>query len=302
VNARQEIEVSRINSNCVFNIQNQIEVFFAFESQFTFYQQFIIGTLPRVDLVIQSKKTGICLQGLEVKLTALPDNSTCELPEYLYGCELVARPDTIVYLACRIANLFKDNTDALNKIIDSVFFETIKDWSDGESVLAFIPRMIDSLENLSSSIVEQQSAFLLQPIWKTLGKSSQLAEHCLDLFVWSDLGFMQLFLDMAKTEKYTVITRQARCVIWLFKMLLEFGEKKQINSRKIIDQLSYNTKNDKAFAVNGRITNRYMACPELIKPRVTKQQIKEIILGGGQNLLSPERRFDAILYNSPDIF
>lgn len=30
--------------------------------------------------------------------------------------------------------------------------------------------------------------------------------------------------------------------------------------------------------------------------------LKKIILGGGQNLLSPERRFDAIIYNSPDLF
>ena len=31
-------------------------------------------------------------------------------------------------------------------------------------------------------------------------------------------------------------------------------------------------------------------------------EIKNIILGGGQNLLSPERRFDAIIVNSPDLF
>ncbi len=40
----------------------------------------------------------------------------------------------------------------------------------------------------------------------------------------------------------------------------------------------------------------------LTKPRITKQQIKEIIIGGGQNLLSPERRFDAIVFNSPELF
>ncbi len=45
-----------------------------------------------------------------------------------------------------------------------------------------------------------------------------------------------------------------------------------------------------------------MTCPELTTPRITKQEIKRIILGGGQNLLSPERRFDAIIYNSPDLF
>ena len=45
-----------------------------------------------------------------------------------------------------------------------------------------------------------------------------------------------------------------------------------------------------------------MTCAELTKPRIRKDEIKKIILGGGQNLLSPERRFDAIIYNSPDLF
>jgi hypothetical protein len=40
----------------------------------------------------------------------------------------------------------------------------------------------------------------------------------------------------------------------------------------------------------------------LHNPRITKEEIKNIILGGGQNLLSPERRFDAIIYNSPELF
>jgi hypothetical protein len=45
-----------------------------------------------------------------------------------------------------------------------------------------------------------------------------------------------------------------------------------------------------------------MACANLTKPRITKNAIKNIILGNGQNLLSPERRFDAILFNSPELF
>lgn len=44
-----------------------------------------------------------------------------------------------------------------------------------------------------------------------------------------------------------------------------------------------------------------MACDELAKPRIRRNEIRNIILGGGQNLLSPERRFDAIIYNSPDL-
>ena len=91
-------------------------------------------------------------------------------------------------------------------------------------------------------------------------------------------------------------------MIWLFKMLKDFSEDGRFDGARIIDELSYNTKNDKAFSSNGLRTHPIMKCDELIKPRITKDEIKKIILGGGQNLLSPERRFDAIIYNSPDLF
>jgi len=90
--------------------------------------------------------------------------------------------------------------------------------------------------------------------------------------------------------------------VWLFKMLYDFSNSGKFNGNSIIDGLSYNLKNDKAFSSNGLRTHEIMKCEELIKPRIERDEIKNIILGGGQNLLSPERRFDAIIYNSPDLF
>lgn len=85
-------------------------------------------------------------------------------------------------------------------------------------------------------------------------------------------------------------------------MLYDFSQDGQVNHARIIDTLSYNTKNDKAFALGGRVTNQFMKGEILSNPRITKDEIKHIILDGGQNLLSPERRFDAIIFNSPDLF
>ena len=59
---------------------------------------------------------------------------------------------------------------------------------------------------------------------------------------------------------------------------------------------------DKAFALSGKRTHPYMSCAELSHPRIKKTEIKNIILGQGEKLLSPERRFDAILVNSPELF
>ncbi len=280
------------------------DLFFSFECPFTPYQQLVIGTLPRVDLVTQYRNNGQSVRPLEVKMTALPDNSTCSLSEEYYGIEIVIRPDTIVYLACSIAANFKENKKNLSTLIGNNF-DKIRDWTDGVAIWPYLTEMIAALDKIVLSVIDKQEPLLMQPVWKTNGKSPKLANHCLDVFVWSNFAFTQLFVDVARgelSEGTTRITRQVRTIIWLFKMLYDFAKQGQINHHKIIDELSYNTGNDKAFAVSGRITHRYMACIELTKPRIEKKEIKKIILGGGQNLLSPERRFDAIIYNSPELF
>ncbi|MEA2041876.1 MAG: HindVP family restriction endonuclease [Bacteroidota bacterium] len=294
---------STLSTKKLFNVKRTDDnTFFAFENVFSPYQKYVLGSLPRVDLVIQDLKTGNCLSGIEIKLTALPDNSTCELRENEYGSELVVRPDTIVYLACSIMQNYDNNFSSLSSFFDNTP-QKIKDWSETENVIPFIPNIVKSIENILKQLTDKQTPLVMQPIWKTNGKSPMLADNCLDNFVWSNISFVKLFLDAAKTEKtIKKINRQIRTLIWLYKMLYEFSQKGQFDHSKIIDELSFNTKNDKAFAVNGSVTNQYIKSKYLTKPRITKKEIKKIILGGGQSLLSPERRFDAIIYNSPELF
>lgn len=303
LNKKLKVIHSKISTTNLFGIATTDDnLFYAFESTFSPYQQLVIGTIPRIDLVTQHRDSSNCLKGIEIKLTALPDNSTCNLSEDKYGCEIVIRPDTIVYLACSIAINYKDNQKDLRKIIGTDF-NKIKDWSEGKNVLPFIKKMIKILDKIALKNLANQEPLVMQPIWKTLGKNPKLSDNCLDVFVWSNLAFIQLFCDVARKEiSENKITRQIRTIVWLFKMLYDFSISGQFEHSKIIDSLSYNTKNDKAFAVNGKVTYPYMKCAELTKPRITKNQIKEIILGGGQNLLSPERRFDAIIFNSPELF
>ena len=275
------------------------DIYFAFESQYTPFQPLVIGSLPRVDLVIQNKTNGNCIAGFEIKLTALPDNTTCDRQESEYGSELVVRPDTIVYLACSIAYKHKSSELLSNSFTSLV----VNDWSDSHEVLQHFPQISKAIQELVSRLsMGEQKPFLIQPIWKTKGKSPVLSEHCLDVFIWSDIAFANFIADIACKEQTTHINRQQRTIIWLYKMLHDYMRYGRFDHKTIIDQLSYNTKNDKAFAVSGNITNRYMRCDRLLKPAITKSEIKNIILGGGQNLLSPERRFDAIVFSSPELF
>jgi hypothetical protein len=307
LNSSLRVEHSSISTDNFYGVDpNSENIFYAFETQFTPYQQYLIGTLPGVDLVTQAKDTGACLQAIEIKLTALPDNTTCDLSEDFYGCEIVVRPDTIVYLACSIAETFRLNPSYINSLIGKDFLE-VSDWTEPDCVVPYIPQMINVIDSIALSILEYQKPFLMQPIWKTEGKSSKLSENCLDVFVWSDLAFTRLFIDLAKLEikafgRVRSIARHTRTIVWLFRMLYDFSINGSFNHKRIIDALSYNTKNDKAFAVSGRVTHAYMRSEVLRQPRIQKSEIRRIIVGGGQNLLSPERRFDAIIYGSPDLF
>lgn len=272
------------------------DIYFSFENQFTPFQPYIEGSLPRTDLVIQNRKTGVCLSAFEVKLTALPDHTTCEKEAHLYGSEMVVRPDTIAYLACSLASSSQDNLKFLPQL-------QIKNWTDPKQVLPNIATLLNALKQFIKAAEKFQNPFLIQPVWKTNGKSSELSEQCLDVFVWSNTGFAQFMTEIANSDVNALqINRPTRAAIWLYKMLDEIKNKDTFNHQDIIDALSFNTKNDKAFASSGQITNPYMRCDELTKPRISKKEIKNIILGGGEKLLSPERRFDAIIVNSPSLF
>lgn len=272
------------------------ELYFSFETQYTPFQKFVVGNLPRTDLVLMNSRTGECIRNIEIKLTALPDNTTCELSEKEYGSEIVIRPDTIVYLA---ANIASSSLKEVSKIFKKNPI-SVEDWSEPKNVLPVIPQINKILENLAKAIDDKQQPIMLQPIWKTEGKSPKLAEHCLDVFVWSDAALMYFIAKIANDK--TSISRHGRTSVWLYKMLKEIIDYGKFDYNEIIDKLSFNTKNDKAFASSGNITNKFMACENLTRPRILKSEIRNIILGGGQNLLSPERRFDAIIFNSPELF
>jgi hypothetical protein len=274
------------------------DLFYAFEYPWSIYQPLVIGRLPVTDLVVMDT-SGKNLHGIEIKLTALPDNSTWELSEAAYGCEIVTRPDTIVYLALSIASIFKDNRAWLLSFLGDL--PAIADWTNAAEVRPLLPVIADVFDNMLRQLQANQQPLILQAVWKTEGKRLKLHANAFDIFVWSNFAFTRLFIRAAYTARHA-IDRPARAVIWLVRMLLDFAHHGQINHRQIIATLSYDTRNDKAFSVSGRVTQPLMQCAELLKPRIHREEVKNIILGGGQNLLSPERRLDAVLMGTPEFF
>ncbi|MDE6443656.1 MAG: HindVP family restriction endonuclease [Muribaculaceae bacterium] len=280
------------------------DAFYNFEASFPSYDKFYTGEREKIDLVMlnTSSSNAAPLIGLEIKLTALPDSTTKNMPENKYGCEIVVRPPTINFIACSICNSFKtsEEKEHLRNILNIV--PRINHWEEPEEVIPHYEKILQAILNVCTYLREEQTPLIVQPVWKTKGGKSVLADDCLDVFVWSNLAIIQMCNRHDSASKRR-ITRPMRTIIWIYLMLFEYtGVYGQFDYRRIVRLHSYNIANDKAYALSGTQTYEFMKSKELEHPRISKYEIKNIILGGGQNLLSPERRFDAVIVNSPYLF
>ena len=299
---RNQILHRYISSDELFKIDPlSDDAFYNFEAGFAPYERFYSGEREHIDLVMANYHTGEVLSGLEVKLTALPDNRTKDLDESLWGSEIVIRAATINFLACSICTNYSTpaRKEKLRRLLSTV--PQINHWEEIEEVRPHYPEIEAAILAISKDMYRKQAPLIIQPIWKTDGSKMRLRDDCLDVFVWSNLSVIQMcaFGNGVVPRK---IQRTHRTIIWIYKMLLDYVTYNTFDYARIIGLQAYNNDNDKAFAVAGSKTHLMMDSPELLKPRISKYEIKNIILGGGQNLLSPERRFDAVLVNSPDLF
>lgn len=275
--------------------------YYNYEAGFAPYEKFYQGEREKIDLVMLNNKTNAILSGLEIKLTALPDNTTKNLPESEWGTEIVMRPPTICFLACSICSNYETVKDKerLRKMLRKV--PQINHWEEIDEVLPHYTEILNSILAISTDMTNKQKPLIIQPVWKTEGNKMRLKNNCLDIFVWSNLSIIQ----MCCTEDCTnlrKLNRFHRTIIWLYKMILDYVTYDTFDYKRIIRLQSYNLANDKAFALPGTKSHVFLKEDAIVNPRISKNEIKNIILGGGQNLLSPERRFDAVLVNSPDIF
>lgn len=275
--------------------------YYDFEAGYTPFETYYKGDREKIDLVMVDRATGQPLRGLEIKLTALPDNSTRRGSEDEYSCEIVVRPPTICFLACSICKHYSSEEDRnrLKCLLGSV--PQINHWEEMEEIEDLFSPIQEAVLRVCKDMQFAQTPLIVQPVWKSDKNGASLAEDCLDVFVWSNLATVQLCVTDVE-KPLTTITRAQRAIVWIYKMLFDYSIYGQFDYTRIIKLQSYNTANDKAFALNGQRTFPFLSSPELRHPRIKKQDIKHIILGGGQDFLSPERRFDAVIVNTPNLF
>jgi len=287
-------------------------LYYSFEASFPPYEKYFIGLRKNehIDLVLYSLEKGKePLRGLEIKLTALPDSTTRNCKDETQSCEVVVRNPTICYVACSICEYYKTDKQKqrLRELLSGV--PHIDHWNEQNSVGPYFNLIRDAVERVMVDMVKHQMPVMVQPVWKT-DTQSRLTDDCLDVFVWSNIALIKLCTDAGISIKKQTngsitynFSRFNRTVVWLYRMLFDYVTYNSVfDYAKITSLMSSGGKNDKAFAASGSRTYEYLRSPELAHPRIRKDEIKNIIQGGGQMLLQPERRFDAIIVNTPGLF
>ncbi len=277
-------------------------LFFSFETRFDAFKSLVHDDLPPIDLVVCAGHPNDQLRPLEVKLTTLPDNSTEGLHESQYGAEMVIRSATTRYMALSMASAVAGDLPNVRSIFEPVFAK-VRNWDSKAEMVGLAPAAVQALTLFLDTYKDRQKPLLMQPLWKTVGKSPVLADQCLDIFVWSDFALSHLFLDSARNSLgTTAISRPLRAALRLARFLYERSKGDKVFQQPIYDGMTFDNQNDKEFAIAGARSRGLMACDRLVRPAVSREEIRQIVLGGGHKCLSPERRFDAILYFSPHLF
>ena len=249
VNKKNAIAYDEIENTDLFGINPLSEnAYYNFEAGFAPYEKFYQGDREHIDLVMLDYSTGKPLSGLEVKLTALPDNTTKSQPESDWGTEIVMRPPTICFLACSICENYSTpkGKERLRSMLRQV--PQINHWEEIDEVLPHYTKILDSVLAISTDMCNKQRPLIIQPIWKTEGNKMRLKDNCLDVFVWSNLSIIQMCCT-EDSSNIRRLNRFHRTIIWIYKMLLDYVTYDTFDYKRIIRLQSYNLANDKAFSM-----------------------------------------------------
>ncbi len=283
-----EIDISEVyNSGPILNE----ELYFAFESVYEPYRKYTTDGLDKIDLVV--KHNGNFLRALEVKLTVVPDNSTVDSNPEKWGSEIVIRPATSSVCALGMIDACWEYKEKIKELFSPL--HKISDWKNKAEVMQHMPEIISALNEFESKYYMFQKPLILQPIWKTKGKTPILDEEALDIFVWSDYAFTRLFLDRCNNEDRNN-QRMLRCAARMACCLYEIARAGEVDINEVYRKIAYDVQTDKEFSASGKLTNSYMFCERLKHPCIHRDELHNIILNGGERYLSPERRFDQTIY------
>lgn len=275
---------------------------FKFEEVFHGFCPYTKTSPNKSDIVIEDS-SGNHTRAFEVKLVVVPNSQTADRSHDEQSCEIVVRPPSIEQLAFSIADSYgaSRRTELLDIITDCLGNPMDYQWSSETWMLDKISKIVKASNAIVKRGIDLQTPFALTAIWRTEGQKPVLETHAFDIFAWTDMAFLQLFIDKstddAKSRKTQGkhITRPERSLIWLISALFDYAAQKTLNFSKHHSKITYGAQTDKAGAFAGDIPLKHLNSLEFKKPRILKSELEQIVSREAFNYLMPERRLDSAI-------
>ena len=172
---------------------------------------------------------------------------------------------------------------------------SIQMWDNDYEMTHKMPLLCQSINLFQKEYYQHQKPLLMQTVWKTQGKSPQLADQAFDIVIWSDYAFSRLFVDGSDAAA-TTMSRPMRASARLARCLWELSKSGKIRVVDIYRQMAFGNQTDKEFAIGGSKWRKYVTSDRIVRPILPKTVVHDIIEPGYIQHLSPERRFDQTLY------
>lgn len=287
---------------------NPLQARFQFEGVFDGYGRYTHGTANKSDVVVIDNITGQHLRPLEIKLVVVPTSSTADYPREQQSCEIVTRPPTIEQLAFSIAHSYGEvRRIELQEIIRKAIGQPNDlDWSDQSRMIKEAPKILTAAETMVAEGIDVQTPLVMTAIWRSKGQKPVLDQEAFDVFVWTDLAFIQLFMESLRKEYFdgkghrkpnlpTKVSRPSRSLIWLMKSLWDYTTQGSLDFGRVHSLVTYGAQSDKAAAFSGKLPLKYLKSEEFFHPRIGRDELEQIIQPEAFNFLLPERRLDAAL-------
>jgi hypothetical protein len=152
--------------------------------------------------------------------------------------------------------------------------------------------------------INEQTPFLLQPLWATDGRSMDFDPMIFDMLVWTDHAILTLvyrssldrFMETAKKNGLEGIGRPQRAVIRMARTFAELLSKGSFNYDSIYKDIIYDGQSDKELSIRGIAMLRHVPASVFADRRVSIENLSSIIPPEAINFFSPERRLDTALF------
>ncbi|NLZ99534.1 MAG: HindVP family restriction endonuclease [Clostridiaceae bacterium] len=272
---------------------------FLFEEIYSGFRRYTDNDPNKSDLVVADTKGNHC-RPFEVKLVVVPNSQTATRSHEEQSCEIVVRPPTVEQLAFSLANSYgaERRTELLDIITDCLGRPMDYQWSNESWMQSRIIKVLKAANKIVQRGIDLQTPFAITAIWRTVGQKPILEENAFDVFVWTDMAFLQLFTDKIKERGDGVarnITRPERSVVWLVSALFDYAAQRTLNFSKHHSQITYGTQTDKAGSFAGDVPLKHLKSQEFYNPRIKKSELENIVMKEAFDHLMPERRLDSTL-------